>query len=56
MNECLFYFADNPRYVIKAYIESGDGIDRAGGLCHSSAIFFFAFFFFFALLIPLMQA
>ncbi|KAF8622791.1 hypothetical protein AX15_006721 [Amanita polypyramis BW_CC] len=27
----LVYFADNPRQLIEAYIESGEGIDRAGG-------------------------
>jgi len=27
----LVYFADNPRHIIEAYIESGEGIDRAGG-------------------------
>ncbi|KAF8193331.1 inosine triphosphate pyrophosphatase-like protein [Pholiota molesta] len=27
----LVYFADNPKYVLDAYVESGEGIDRAGG-------------------------
>lgn len=27
----LVYFADNPKHIIDAYIESGEGIDRAGG-------------------------
>jgi hypothetical protein len=27
----LVYFADNPRHILGAYIESGEGIDRAGG-------------------------
>ncbi|KAF8149077.1 inosine triphosphate pyrophosphatase-like protein [Crassisporium funariophilum] len=27
----LVYFADNPRHIIDAYVESGEGIDRAGG-------------------------
>jgi septum formation protein len=27
----LVYFADNPRELIEAYVESGEGIDRAGG-------------------------
>ncbi|KAF8885877.1 inosine triphosphate pyrophosphatase-like protein [Gymnopilus junonius] len=27
----LVYFADNQRYVLEAYAESGEGIDRAGG-------------------------
>jgi len=27
----LVYFADNPRHILEAYIESGEGIDRAGG-------------------------
>ncbi len=27
----LVYFADNPKHVVEAYVESGEGIDRAGG-------------------------
>ncbi|KIM39188.1 hypothetical protein M413DRAFT_447151 [Hebeloma cylindrosporum] len=27
----LVYFADNERHIIDAYVESGEGIDRAGG-------------------------
>ncbi|KJA25077.1 hypothetical protein HYPSUDRAFT_65027 [Hypholoma sublateritium FD-334 SS-4] len=27
----LVYFADNPKHVVDAYVESGEGIDRAGG-------------------------
>ena len=27
----LVYFDDNPRHIISAYVESGEGIDRAGG-------------------------
>lgn len=27
----LVYVADNPRHLIDAYVESGEGIDRAGG-------------------------
>ncbi|KAK2462471.1 hypothetical protein APHAL10511_005441 [Amanita phalloides] len=27
----LVYFADNPKHLIEAYVESGEGIDRAGG-------------------------
>jgi len=27
----LVYFADNPPHLIDAYVESGEGIDRAGG-------------------------
>jgi len=27
----LVYFSDNPRYVIEAYVENGEGLDRAGG-------------------------
>ncbi|KAF5379744.1 hypothetical protein D9615_005817 [Tricholomella constricta] len=27
----LVYFADNPQHVVKAYVESGEGVDRAGG-------------------------
>ncbi|KAF5367001.1 hypothetical protein D9758_003984 [Tetrapyrgos nigripes] len=27
----LVYFADNPRHVVEAYAEHGEGIDRAGG-------------------------
>jgi len=27
----LVYFADNPEYLIQAYVDSGEGIDRAGG-------------------------
>jgi septum formation protein len=27
----LVYFSDNPQHVVKAYVESGEGIDRAGG-------------------------
>ena len=26
----LVYFADNPRHILEAYIESGEGIDHAG--------------------------
>lgn len=36
----LVYFSDNPQYVVKAYVDSGEGIDRAGGfaiqVCSSS--------------------
>jgi len=27
----LVYFADNPRHILEAYVENGEGIDRAGG-------------------------
>lgn len=27
----LVYFADNPQHVLQAYVDSGEGIDRAGG-------------------------
>ncbi|KAL9709010.1 hypothetical protein Ac2012v2_007826 [Leucoagaricus gongylophorus] len=27
----LVYFADNPEYLIQAYVDSGEGVDRAGG-------------------------
>lgn len=27
----LVYFAENPRELLEAYVESGEGIDRAGG-------------------------
>ncbi|KAF9045753.1 Maf-like protein [Hymenopellis radicata] len=27
----LVYFADNPKHVVEAYAENGEGIDRAGG-------------------------
>ncbi|PPR04813.1 hypothetical protein CVT24_007073 [Panaeolus cyanescens] len=27
----LVYFSDNPKHIIEAYVESGEGIDRAGG-------------------------
>jgi len=27
----LVYFSDNPRHILEAYAESGEGIDRAGG-------------------------
>ncbi|KIK05911.1 hypothetical protein K443DRAFT_90333 [Laccaria amethystina LaAM-08-1] len=27
----LVYFADNPQHVVKAYVDSEEGIDRAGG-------------------------
>lgn len=27
----LVYFSDNPRHLLEAYAESGEGIDRAGG-------------------------
>ncbi|KAF4613442.1 hypothetical protein D9613_008148 [Agrocybe pediades] len=27
----LVYFADNPQHIVDAYVESGEGIDRAGG-------------------------
>ncbi|KDR78545.1 hypothetical protein GALMADRAFT_243959 [Galerina marginata CBS 339.88] len=27
----LVYFADNPKHIVEAYVESGEGIDRAGG-------------------------
>ena len=27
----LVYFADNPTYLLEAYADSGEGIDRAGG-------------------------
>lgn len=27
----LVYFADNPEHLIKAYVENGEGLDRAGG-------------------------
>jgi len=25
------YFSDNPRHLIESYVESGEGLDRAGG-------------------------
>ncbi|GLB44725.1 putative maf-like protein [Lyophyllum shimeji] len=27
----LVYFSDNPQHLVKAYVDSGEGIDRAGG-------------------------
>jgi predicted house-cleaning NTP pyrophosphatase (Maf/HAM1 superfamily) len=27
----LVYFVDSPLHIIEAYVESGEGIDRAGG-------------------------
>jgi len=27
----LVYFSNNPDHILKAYVESGEGIDRAGG-------------------------
>lgn len=27
----LVYFAENPRELLEAYVESGEGLDRAGG-------------------------
>jgi septum formation protein len=27
----LVYFSDNPRHLLEAYVENGEGIDRAGG-------------------------
>ena len=27
----LVHFADNPEHLIQAYVDSGEGIDRAGG-------------------------
>ncbi|CAA7265758.1 unnamed protein product [Cyclocybe aegerita] len=27
----LVYFADSPKHIVEAYVESGEGIDRAGG-------------------------
>ena len=27
----LVYFADNPRHLLEAYVENGEGSDRAGG-------------------------
>ncbi|KAG6834167.1 hypothetical protein H0H93_011459 [Arthromyces matolae] len=27
----LVYFSDNPHHVVEAYVENGEGIDRAGG-------------------------
>ncbi|KAJ3976481.1 inosine triphosphate pyrophosphatase-like protein [Lentinula raphanica] len=27
----LVYFADNPRHILQAYVDSGEGLDRAGG-------------------------
>ncbi|KAJ8455202.1 hypothetical protein ONZ45_g18222 [Pleurotus djamor] len=27
----LVYFTDNPRHIVEAYVQSGEGIDRAGG-------------------------
>ncbi|KNZ76867.1 N-acetylserotonin O-methyltransferase-like protein [Termitomyces sp. J132] len=27
----LVYFSDNPRHVVEAYVENGEGLDRAGG-------------------------
>ncbi|TFK32487.1 inosine triphosphate pyrophosphatase-like protein [Crucibulum laeve] len=27
----LVFFADNPKHIVEAYVESGEGIDRAGG-------------------------
>jgi septum formation protein len=27
----LVYFADNPQHILQAYVDSGEGIDRAGG-------------------------
>ncbi|KXN88310.1 N-acetylserotonin O-methyltransferase-like protein [Leucoagaricus sp. SymC.cos] len=27
----LVYFADNPEHIVQAYVNSGEGIDRAGG-------------------------
>jgi len=39
----LVYFADNERYVIDAYAECGEGLDRAGGfaiqVCHPTLFF-----------------
>ncbi|RDB25538.1 N-acetylserotonin O-methyltransferase-like protein [Hypsizygus marmoreus] len=27
----LVHFSDNPRHIVKAYVDSGEGMDRAGG-------------------------
>ena len=27
----LVYFADNPRHLVEAYVDNGEGLDRAGG-------------------------
>ena len=27
----LLYFCDNPRYLLESYVDSGEGLDRAGG-------------------------
>jgi septum formation protein len=27
----LVYFTDSPTHILEAYVESGEGIDRAGG-------------------------
>jgi hypothetical protein len=27
----VYYFSDKPPHVVQAYIDSGEGIDRAGG-------------------------
>ncbi|KAJ3842878.1 inosine triphosphate pyrophosphatase-like protein [Lentinula raphanica] len=27
----LVYFADNPKHILQAYVDSGEGLDRAGG-------------------------
>jgi septum formation protein len=27
----LVYFSDNPRRLLEAYVENGEGLDRAGG-------------------------
>ena len=40
----LVYFADNPRHILEAYIESGEGIDRAGGFAIQVRFFSFAKF------------
>lgn len=27
----LVYFSDNPTHLLEAYVDSGEGLDRAGG-------------------------
>ena len=50
----LVYFADNPRHILEAYIESGEGIDRAGGFAIQVRFHLLPyFFFFFQLAFPL---
>jgi predicted house-cleaning NTP pyrophosphatase (Maf/HAM1 superfamily) len=42
----MFFFLCLQPELIKAYVENGEGLDRAGGFAIQVSLFFFFFFFF----------